>query len=116
MVLILDIWAEGLLGELGINGAFLLGYDLDLTAEVDAEHTLNGHDHVDRATCAPLYQTYATLHTVGVLVWRSVLLGHNDAANEFETRIEMHLRLKWTYTMFLCFMSLMLETEVAKMW
>ena len=58
----------------------MLRSDLDLTAEVDAEHALDGHNHIDCVTRAPLCQTYAIMHTMGVLVWSHDLLGcHGDA-------------------------------------
>ena len=50
MVPILDTWSEGGLEELGVNCAFSLGSNLDLKDKVDAEHTINGHDHLDCAT------------------------------------------------------------------
>ena len=53
MVFIADTWLEGGIEKLGVNCAFLIISDLDLTSKVDAEHTLNGNCYVDRSTHAP---------------------------------------------------------------
>ena len=49
-------------------------------AEVFAEHKLNGHDHIDCATCGPLFLMYSVMHVVVFLVWWCAILGrHGDA-------------------------------------
>ena len=87
--------------KLGVNCEFSLGSDIDLTSEVDAEHTINAHDHIDRVTRALLCWIYDLLHLMGVLVRCRALLGRDGVANEFETHLEMKLHLKHTYPMFL---------------
>ena len=89
MVLIWYIWSEGEIEELGVNGAFLLVSILDLTAKVDAEHTINGHVHVDCATYAMLWWTHSTLHVEGVLVRRRAIIRRHVVANESEMRLKM---------------------------
>ena len=74
MVLLVDIIPKWGIGELGINGEVLLGSELGITAEVDAEHTLS----------APLCRMYTVLHVVVVLVRSCALLGSHGTSNEFK--------------------------------
>ena len=59
---------------------FSLGSDLDLTAKVDAEHTIDGHYHINRSNRGPMFHTYTILRALGFIVrWCALLQWHDDA-------------------------------------